>query len=98
MKTGKKDDFGTERESPCQLPFQINWLTSSMAGKVLEKIGILLNDLESNFQVATETSKMKMLSLLWLDSTQLKEVRVVKKKTRNVRANAAADAIFYQNK
>ena len=77
MKTRKKDDFDAKGESPCQLPFQLNWLTGSMAGTVLEKIGILMNDLESNFQVATKTSKMKMLSLLWLDSTQLKEVRAV---------------------
>ena len=98
MKTRKKDDFGAKRESPCQLPFQLNWLTGSMAGKVLEKIGILLNDLESNFQVATKTSKMKMLSLLWLDSTQLKEVRVVKEKDQTCKSKCSCGLNFYQNK
>ena len=40
--------FDAKRETPCQLPFQLNWLTGSMAEKVLEKIGILLKDLEGN--------------------------------------------------
>ena len=26
-----------KRETPCQLPFQLNWLTGSVAEKVLEK-------------------------------------------------------------
>ena len=39
---------------PCQLPFQLKWLTGSMVGKVLEKIGILLNDLESKFSGGKE--------------------------------------------
>ena len=47
MKT-RQNGFGTKRETSCQLPFQLNWSTGSMAEKVLEKIGILLNDLERN--------------------------------------------------
>ena len=94
MKTRKKDHFGAKRESPCQPPFQLNLLTDSMAGKVLEKIGILLKDLESNLQVATKTSKMKMLSLLWLDSTHLKEVRVVKEKDQKCKSKCSCGHNF----
>ena len=66
-----------------------------MAGIVLEKMGFLLNDLERNSSGGNETSKTKMLSLLWLDSTQVEEDRVVKERLKHVRAHAAADAIFF---
>ena len=58
MKT-RKNGFGAKRETPCQLSFQLNWLTCSMPEKILEKIGILLNDLERNSLVKNEENQTK---------------------------------------
>ena len=92
MKT-RKNGFDSK---PCQLPFQLNWLTGKMVGKVLKKIGILLNDLERNSSGGNEKKQDKMLSLLWPYSgyPSGRGQSGERKRLKNVRALAAADIIF----
>ena len=79
MKT-RKNGFGAKRETTCQLPFQINWLTGSMAG-ALEKIGILLNELERNSSGGNQDKQNEDVeSVMARLSTQVEEVRVAKEK------------------
>ena len=69
-----------KRETPCQLPFQLNWLTGSMVEKILEKIGILLNDLERNSSGGNEDKQNEDVESVMARLIQVEEVRVVKEK------------------
>ena len=88
----RKNGFDSK---PCQLLLQLNWLTGNMVGKVLEKIGILLNDLERNSSGGNEKKQNEdvesvMARLYPSGRGQGGEG----KRLKNVRALAAADIIF----
>ena len=95
MKT-RKNGFGTKRETPCQLPFQLKWLTGSMAEKVLEKISNLLNGLERNSSGGNEEKQNEdvesvMARLYPSERGQGGE----RKRLNNVKAYVAADTILF---
>ena len=89
----RKNGFGAKREIPCQLPFQLNWLTDTE--KVLEKIGILLNDLERNSSGGNEERQNEdvesVIARLYPSGRSQGGER---KRLKNVRAHAATDNKF----
>ena len=82
----KKNGFGAKRETPCQLLFQLNWLTGSM---VLQEIGILLNDLERNSSGGNGEKQNEdaesVMARLYLSG----KVRVVRKKTKKCKSTCS---------
>ena len=88
--------FWHQREMPCQQPFQLNWLTGSMAGKVLEKISFLLNDLERNSSGGNEDKQNEDVESVMARLYPSGRGQGGKRKgLKHVRAHAAADAIFF---
>ena len=81
---------------PCQLSFQLNWLTGSKAEKVLEKIGILLIDLKRNSSSGSEDKQNEDVEFVM--PRLYPSGRGERKRLKTVRAHAAVDAIIFINK
>ena len=73
----------------------VNCRFSSMAEKVLEKIGILLNDLERNSSSGNEEKQNEYVeSVMARLYPSGRGQGGERKRLKNVRAHAAADAIY----
>ena len=66
-----------------------------MAGKVLEKIGILLNDLERNSSGGEEEKQNEDVESVMARLYPSGRGQGGERKSENVRAHAAADIIFF---
>ena len=87
--------FGRQRRDAFsfQLPSQLNWFTGSMAEKVLEKIGILLNDLARNSSGGNDDKQNEELDIGCDNANCKRTARRQKFPATNVKYPATRESI-----